>query len=81
MIFKGMYIKHKFAKDVCYYVKSVNRYGNTTRYKLDIWNMGFESSWKIEECIVENIEVNNFQILNGERKECLRYCDWLDISL
>lgn len=77
-LLKGQYIKHKQAKDVCYFVRSINSYSKTTKYKLDIWNMGFENSWKIDECIAENLDLANFQYLSGERKDCLRYCNWLD---
>ena len=80
MISRGMYIKHKQAKDVCYYVKFVKTYGKTTRYKLDIWNMGFESSWYIDSCVGENLDLSNFQYLSGEKKDCLRYCTWIDIQ-
>lgn len=79
---KGQFIKHKQAKDVCYYVKSVKSYGKTIKYQLEIWNMGFEKSWLIDTCKTEDIILSDFFILAGEKKpECLRYGNWLDISI
>lgn len=77
---KNAYIKHKHAKDVCYYVKDVRKYGSTYKYRLEIWNMGFENSWRIDECVGENLDLANFQYLAGEKKDCLRYANWLDIQ-
>lgn len=78
---KGQFIKHKQAKDVCYFVKSVRCYnGKNVKYKLDIWNMGFENSWLLDKCIAEDLDLNNFQYLSGERKDCLRYCTWIDFQ-
>lgn len=78
---KDKFIKHKYAKDVCYYVKNISKVNNDIKYTLEIWNMGFENSWKIDECKAENLDIASFLLLTGERKDCLRYCTWSEISL
>lgn len=76
----GSYIKHKHAKDVCYYVSKVARLNGDIKYNLVIYNMGFEKSWRIDTCKVDNIDLSNFVYYSDDAVECLRYADWKEIK-
>ncbi len=75
----GNFIKHKHAKDVCYFVRKVSRLNGDYRYDLAIWNMGFEKSWQIQTCKAENIDLDNF-MMYPDTTDCLRYVEWKEIK-
>jgi hypothetical protein len=71
----GFYIKHKQSKDVCYEVTNVKKLNGDYLYSLTIWNMGFEKSWVIDKCKVENVDLKNF-VYYSDNIECLRNAQW-----
>lgn len=75
----GCFIKHKNAKDVCYFVRRISRLNSNYLYDLTIWNMGFEKSWIIDTCKVENIDLDNFLFYN-DTATCLRNVNWQEIK-
>lgn len=75
----GCFIKHKYAKDVCYHVDKVSKLNGDYKYNLTIWNMGFEKSWKIDTCKVDNLDLSSF-VYYPDVAECYRNVVWKEIE-